>query len=67
MIATGPTILAPTEAVWTKDILQDISTKAEIGRYLGGRSRAAISYAVKALADRMSRSREVRAQVESLL
>ena len=42
-------------------------TQAEVGRYLGGRSRAAISYAVKALAGRMSLSREVRLQVESLL
>jgi glutamate synthase domain-containing protein 2 len=33
MIASGPTIHVPTENVWTKDILQDITAKAEIGRY----------------------------------
>jgi len=42
-------------------------SRAEVGRFLGGRSRAAVSYATKTIERRMADSAEVRAQVEELL
>lgn len=42
-------------------------SRAEVGRFLGGRSRAAVSYATKTLERRMADSPEVRAQVEDFL
>jgi len=42
-------------------------SRAEVGRFLGGRSRAAVSYATKTLERRMVESPEVRAQVEEFL
>lgn len=47
--------------------VQEGLTRAEVGRYLGGRSRASISYAIKALEERMAQSETVRRQVEELL
>jgi chromosomal replication initiation ATPase DnaA len=47
--------------------VQNGLSRAEVGRYLGGRSRAAISYAIKALEKRMARAPDVRARVEALL
>ena len=40
---------------------------AEIGRFLGGRTRAAVSYLVCSLQEEMAESAELRQQVESLL
>lgn len=42
-------------------------SQAEVGRFLGGRSRASICYAMKALEKRMGESSEVRALVEGML
>ena len=42
-------------------------SRAEVGRFLGGRSRAAVSYATKTLERRMAESSEVRARVEEFL
>jgi chromosomal replication initiation ATPase DnaA len=42
-------------------------SRAEVGRFLGGRSRAAISYATKTLEKRMAVSPQVRARVEEFL
>ena len=42
-------------------------SRAEVGRFLGNRSRAAVSYATKTLERRMTESSEVRAQVEEFL
>ncbi len=42
-------------------------SRAEVGRFLGGRSRAAVSYATKRLETRMAESPEIRAQVEEFL
>ena len=42
-------------------------SRAEVGRFLGGRSRAAVSYATKTLERRMVDSPEVRARVEEFL
>ena len=47
--------------------VQEGLSRAEIGRLLGGRSRAAVSYATKTLERRMSEEPEVRAQVEDFL
>jgi chromosomal replication initiation ATPase DnaA len=47
--------------------VQEGLSQAEVGRYLGRRSRAAISYCIKTLEQRMARSAEIRAQVEALL
>ncbi len=47
-------------------VLEGLS-RAEVGRFLGGRSRAAISYSIKALQQRMSRSEKTRRKVEELL
>lgn len=47
--------------------VQEGLSRAEVGRYLGGRSRAAISYSIKALEKRMTDSGDVRARVEGLL
>lgn len=42
-------------------------SRAEVGRFLGGRSRAAISYATKTLERRMAQDAEVRAVVEEFM
>jgi chromosomal replication initiator protein len=42
-------------------------SRAEVGRFLGGRSRAAVSYATKTLERRMAESPDIRAQVEAFL
>lgn len=42
-------------------------SRAEVGRFLGGRSRAAVSYATKTIERRMAESADVRSQVEELL
>ena len=42
-------------------------SRAEVGRFMGGRSRAAVSYATKTLERRMADSPEVRARVEEFL
>lgn len=42
-------------------------SRAEVGRFLGRRSRAAISYAIKALHARMAESEVIRRQVEELV
>ena len=47
--------------------VQEGLSQAEVGRYLGRRSRAAISYCIKTLEQRMARSAEIRQQVEALL
>ena len=47
--------------------VQEGLSQAEVGRYLGRRSRAAISYCIKTLEGRMVRSAEIRQQVEGLL
>ena len=47
--------------------VQEGLSRAEVGRFLGGRSRAAISYATTRLERRMAQDPEVRAQVEALL
>ena len=47
-------------------VLEGLS-RAEVGRFLGGRSRAAISYCIKALQERMTKSEKVRRRVEELL
>ena len=47
--------------------VQEGLSQAEVGRYLGKRSRAAISYCIKTLEQRMVTSAEIRAQVEALL
>lgn len=47
--------------------VQEGLSQAEVGRYLGRRSRAAISYCIKTLEKRMARSAEIRGQVEGLL
>jgi chromosomal replication initiator protein len=47
--------------------VQEGLSQAEVGRYLGRRSRAAISYCIKTLERRMVRSAEIRRQVEDLL
>ncbi|MCA8950545.1 MAG: hypothetical protein KDE27_13660 [Planctomycetes bacterium] len=39
----------------------------EVGRYLGGRTRAAVSYMVRSLQTEMARSAELRAVIEGLL
>ncbi|MEM7205234.1 MAG: DnaA/Hda family protein [Planctomycetota bacterium] len=41
-------------------------SRAEVGRYLGGRSRAAVSYATKALERRMADDPDVRATVDGM-
>ena len=47
--------------------LREGLNRAEIGRFLGGRSRAAISYAIKTLEKRIAADPDVRAEVEALL
>jgi chromosomal replication initiation ATPase DnaA len=47
-------------------VLEGLS-RAEVGRFLGGRSRAAISYSIKALQERMTKSEKIRRRVEELL
>lgn len=47
--------------------VQEGLSQAEVGRYLGRRSRAAISYCIKTVEERMAQSAEIRAQVEALL
>lgn len=47
-------------------VLEGLS-RAEVGRFLGRRSRAAISYAIKALHARMAKSEPIRRQVEELV
>ncbi len=47
-------------------VLEGLS-RAEIGRSMGGRSRASISYMTKRLAERMATDDKVRARVEELL
>ncbi len=42
-------------------------SRAEVGRFLGRRSRAAISYSIKALHARMAESEAIRRQVEELV
>ncbi|MHC5062995.1 MAG: DnaA N-terminal domain-containing protein [Planctomycetota bacterium] len=42
-------------------------SRAEIGRFLGGRTRAAISYGIKTLNKRLEGEPELRRQIESLL
>ena len=46
--------------------VKDGLSQAEIGRFLGGRSRASICYAMKALEKRMGESSEVRELVEGM-
>lgn len=46
--------------------VQEGLTRAEVGRYLGGRSRASIAYGLKALEKRLASSPEVRRFVEML-
>lgn len=46
--------------------VQEGLTRAEIGRWMGGRSRAAISYALTALENRMRADADVRSLVEAL-
>jgi len=41
-------------------------SQAEVGRFMAGRSRASICYAIKALEKRMGESSEVRALVEGI-
>jgi hypothetical protein len=41
-------------------------SRAEIGRYLGGRTRAAISYSIKSLEEDMAGDTELRRRVEGL-
>ena len=47
-------------------VLEGLS-RAEVGRFLGRRSRAAISYSIKALHGRMAESETIRRQVEELV
>ena len=47
--------------------VQEGLTRAELGRMLNGRSRAAISYSIKSLEREMAASPRVRQQVEGLL
>jgi len=47
--------------------VQEGLSRAEVGRYLGGRSRAAISYATKRVKHLMADDGELRARVEELL
>ncbi len=47
--------------------VQEGLSRAEVGRYLGRRSRAAISYCIKTLEKRMAQSAGIRQQVEGLL
>ncbi len=47
--------------------VQEGLSRAEVGRFLGARTRAAVSYMTKSLADDMAESTEVRALVEGLL
>lgn len=42
-------------------------SQAEVGRHLGGRSRASISYAIQAIEKRMAESARIREMVEGLL
>ena len=47
--------------------VQEGLSRAEVGRFLNHRSRAAISYLTKSLEKEMAESVDVRQQVESLL
>ncbi len=47
--------------------VQEGLSQAEVGRYLGGRSRAAVNYMIRALEQQMAKSEEVRERVEGLL
>jgi chromosomal replication initiation ATPase DnaA len=47
--------------------VQESLSRAEVGRYLGQRTRAAVSYMTKSLVADMARRPEVRALVEELL
>ncbi len=47
--------------------VQEGLSQAEVGRYLGGRSRASISYCIKTLEKRMAQSGDIRRQVGELL
>lgn len=47
--------------------VQEGLTRAELGRLMNGRSRAAVSYAIKSLEREMARCPRVRQQVEGLL
>ncbi|MEI6130470.1 MAG: DnaA N-terminal domain-containing protein [Planctomycetota bacterium] len=47
--------------------VQEGLSRAEVGRFLTGRTRAAVSYMTKSVAEQMSKSPEIRALVEGLL
>ncbi len=47
--------------------IQEGLTRAEVGRYLGGRTRAAISYAVKSLEREMAADDELQRRVQAML
>ena len=47
--------------------VQEGLSRAEVGRFLGGRSRAAVSYSTKRVEQLMAESADVRSQVEALL
>ena len=47
--------------------VQEGLSRAEVGRFLGARTRAAVSYMTKSLAEDMAGSNDVRALVEGLL
>jgi len=46
--------------------VQEGLSRAEVGRFTGNRTRAAISYAIKSLDQRMADEPELRRQIESL-
>ena len=47
--------------------LQQGLTGGEVGRFLGGRTRAAVSYMARSLQDELAKSKELRQQIEGLL
>ena len=47
--------------------VQDGLSRAEVGRFMSGRTRAAVSYMTRSLAQDMAQKPEVRALVEGLL
>jgi chromosomal replication initiator protein len=47
--------------------LQQGLTGGEVGRFLGGRTRAAVSYMARSLQDELAESKELRQQIEDLL
>ena len=47
--------------------VQEGLSRAEVGRFMNNRSRAAISYLTRSLEEEMARSTDIRRTVESLL